>query len=371
MGQMKQTGLSSQAKFGAMLLWGGGLAAWLVFFLLRSIGSATAKQSSPSVSELAAAMTASTPADQQNKAPQAAPSQAASQTAASPRVAPAARGDNTGGRTSPPSTSASAEPTALEAALARRPELQHDRLASAGGSRHAGAGTPAERDAYVVHQPAPLPFSQKRKAMVEKFASATLAEPHVQAAFQQVAREYFVPRDFVERAYEDTAIELGAGRRMVRPQVLAAMTQLAELKRDTRVLNVGSQTGYAAAVLSKLANQVYAVESNATLVARAKRTLESLGYGNVEIRHAEAMMGWTEEKPFDVILVCVEPTQTPHALLKQLARGGRMIVATGSEHNEVIYVVERNQDGKLRSEKIPTAELLKIALNGRRASNGS
>ncbi|MCA9247049.1 MAG: protein-L-isoaspartate O-methyltransferase [Planctomycetales bacterium] len=355
----RQREVNAQAKFLAVLLWGGGGTAWLLFFLVRTAMSNSDDRPAASTSELAAIMNASAPVAATQVQPAGfLPARSQQPTGTTPSGASAPGQARLSGMPASP-----ADQSALEAALARRPELHYDRVAAdESHSRDREPERATWKDGKFATKARPqLPFKQRRGEMVRQFEASNAANPRVLSAFRSVEREYFVPRDQLKTAYDDREVDLGQGRTMLRPQVLAAMTELAEPQPNARLLNVGSDTGYAAAVFSKLVAKVYAVEDDATLAARARRTLSELGYENVDVRHAEAMQGCSDLEPFDIIVVSIEPKTTPHALLEQLARGGRMVVRSGPENAEVIYVIQRDPDGKLHSKKIPTEELLKIA----------
>jgi protein-L-isoaspartate(D-aspartate) O-methyltransferase len=145
-------------------------------------------------------------------------------------------------------------------------------------------------------------------------------------AMRQVPREAFVPEGAEELAYADTPLQIDEGQTISQPYMVAAMIEAAAISRHDRVLEVGAGSGYAAAVISRIAKRVYAIERHASLAEAAARRIEKLRYSNVEIRHGDGSKGWLEYAPFDAILVAASANDVPSALREQLAIGGRLII---------------------------------------------
>lgn len=153
--------------------------------------------------------------------------------------------------------------------------------------------------------------------------------PALLSAMLEVPRERFVSDEYIASAYDDTALPIPAGQTISQPYVVALMIQALQLSSDDRILEVGSGSGYAAAVLSHIAAEVYAVERHKELVAYAQKRLSALEYDNVHVRHADGTMGWPEHAPYDGILVSASGPRVPQPLREQLAVGGRLVMPIG------------------------------------------
>ncbi|MFI5315612.1 MAG: protein-L-isoaspartate(D-aspartate) O-methyltransferase [Myxococcota bacterium] len=156
-----------------------------------------------------------------------------------------------------------------------------------------------------------------------------IADPRVLAAMRQVPRHAFVSEDDADSAYEDRALPIAAGQTLSQPYVVALMLEALAVGADERALEIGAGSGYAAAVLSRLAREVYAVELDPALVALARARLAELGYANVDLRSGDGALGWPEHAPFDAILVSAAAASVPPALEAQLAARGRMVIPLG------------------------------------------
>jgi protein-L-isoaspartate(D-aspartate) O-methyltransferase len=166
-----------------------------------------------------------------------------------------------------------------------------------------------------------------------QIARRGVRDARVLEALRQVPREEFVDPGFEEFAYDDGPLPIGANQTISQPYIVALMIEAAELKPSDRVLEVGAGSGYAAAVMSRIAARVYAIERHAELVDAAKRRLEKLGYTNVELRVGDGTRGWPEAAPFDAILVAAGGPEVPPTLKEQLAIGGRLIIPVGLQHS--------------------------------------
>jgi protein-L-isoaspartate(D-aspartate) O-methyltransferase len=158
--------------------------------------------------------------------------------------------------------------------------------------------------------------------------------PHVLAAIRKVRREAFVPADAAARAYVNAPLSIGCGQTISQPFIVALMTDLLELRRADNVLEVGTGSGYQAAVLAELADRVASIELIPELSARAARTLAAEGYERIALRGGDGAQGWPERAPFDAIIVTAAALDVPPALVAQLAPGGRMVVPVGEPHGE-------------------------------------
>jgi protein-L-isoaspartate(D-aspartate) O-methyltransferase len=174
-------------------------------------------------------------------------------------------------------------------------------------------------------------FAEARKRMLQKdLMGRDINDPRVLEAMSVVPREKFVlPRD-QSRAYADTPLPIGEGQTISQPYIVALMTQLANLKGNERVLEIGTGSGYQAAVLAQIVPEVYTIEIRKSLADSAEKRLKALGYQNVYVKQADGYYGWEEAAPFDVIMVTAAANHVPPPLKKQLANGGRLIIPLGS-----------------------------------------
>ena len=174
-------------------------------------------------------------------------------------------------------------------------------------------------------------YAKRRRAMVERqIRRRGIADPAILAAFGEVPRERFVAEDMSEFAYDDGPLPIGEGQTISQPYIVACMIDAAEVTTGERVLEVGAGSGYAAAVLSRIAGEVFAIERHAILARQARERIEALGYANCTVIAGDGMEGLPEEAPFDAILVAARGIEVPEALERQLAIGGRLVIPVGS-----------------------------------------
>lgn len=170
--------------------------------------------------------------------------------------------------------------------------------------------------------------------MVERhLASRDIAALSVLEAFRRVPRENFIPEDLVQFAYEDSPLPIGEGQTISQPYIVAYMTEALDLEEDDRVLEVGTGSGYAAAILSCIAGEVYTVERIPRLAASARERLRRLGYANVHVLCGDGSLGWPEHAPYDAIAVAAGGPLVPPALLSQLKTGGRLVMPVGKDES--------------------------------------
>lgn len=158
-----------------------------------------------------------------------------------------------------------------------------------------------------------------------------VSNPKVLAAMRKVPRHLFVPADQVPRAYEDTPLPIGEGQTISQPYIVALMTEVLRSKPKDRVLEIGTGSGYQAAVLAELVREVYTIEIVESLAKRAEGTLREMGYKNVHVRAGDGYRGWPEKAPFDAVIVTCAPDHIPQPLVDQLRVGGRMVIPVGTE----------------------------------------
>lgn len=158
-------------------------------------------------------------------------------------------------------------------------------------------------------------------------------------AMRKVPRHRFVPRSQLVNAYRDRPLPIGHGQTISQPYIVALMTELAGVKRGDKVLEIGTGSGYQAAVLAQMGVKLFSIEIIAALAKSAKATLNELGYGNnVDVRHGDGYVGWPEQAPFDAILVTAAPPKVPKPLKEQLKVGGRLIIPVGKRYQSLLKV---------------------------------
>ena len=186
--------------------------------------------------------------------------------------------------------------------------------------------------------------AQARHAMVEEqLAARDIKEPRVLAAMREVPRHEFVPESHRGEAYEDRPLSIGFGQTISQPYIVAFMTEKLELKPTDRVLEIGTGSGYQAAVLARLVAEVYSIEIVEPLATRAAADLERLGFKNVKVKAGDGFAGWKEAAPFDAVIVTCAPDHVPEPLISQLKDGGRMMIPVGEEGGvQELYLLEKN-----------------------------
>ena len=219
----------------------------------------------------------------------------------------------------------------------------------AAGRRRAGA---ALLLALLAARAGADDFAAERRRMVEEqIRGRGLRDPKVLAAVEQVPRHRFVPEEARAKAYADQPLPIGYGQTISQPYIVALMTSLLGIKRGDRVLEIGTGSGYQAAVLSRIAGEVYTMEIVSPLAERARRTLAELGYDNVHVRTGDGYKGWPDRAPFDAILVTAAPPIVPEPLLHQLKVGGRLVLPVG-DYFQNLTVYTKRRDGSFEKEKV-------------------
>jgi protein-L-isoaspartate(D-aspartate) O-methyltransferase len=172
-----------------------------------------------------------------------------------------------------------------------------------------------------------------------------IIDPHVLAAFGSVERERFVPGELAPNAYDDAPLPIGAGQTISQPYVVAMTAQALQLRGHERVLEIGTGSGYAAAILGTLVREVETVERIEEVAAAAAARLAQLGFTNVHVHHGDGTLGWPPGAPYEAIAVAAGAPRPPRSLLDQLAIGGRLVVPHGdAEHQRLVRIVRRNPD---------------------------
>jgi len=186
----------------------------------------------------------------------------------------------------------------------------------------------------------------RRQRMVnEQLMRRDIVDPRVLAAFGRVPRELFVPGELASQAYDDAPLPIGSGQTISQPYVVAITVQALQLRGHERVLEIGSGSGYAAAILGTLAHAVTTIERIAELAAAAAERLARLGFVNIEVQHGDGTLGWPAGAPYEAIAVAAGAPQPPPSLLSQLAVGGRLVLPHGSvEHQRLVRITRRGPD---------------------------
>jgi len=198
-------------------------------------------------------------------------------------------------------------------------------------------------------EPGPDPYQVRRAALVDELAGDGIDDRRVLDAMRKVPRHELVPADERASAYQDRPLPIGEGQTISQPFVVARMTEAAALEPGDRVLEVGTGSGYQAAVLGELVAEVYTIEIVEPLGVRARADLQRLGYRNVHVRIGDGYKGWPEHAPFDAILITAAPPEIPPPLLAQLAVGGRLVAPVGETDDvQDLVVVTRTRDGYRR-----------------------
>lgn len=189
-------------------------------------------------------------------------------------------------------------------------------------------------------------YAAARHEMVERqIRRRGVSDARVLEAMERVPRHRFVLEDQERLAYEDSALPIGTGQSISQPYMVAAMTEALELRGGGRVLEVGTGSGYQTAVLAEIADRVYTIERLEELSLQAQSLLEELGYTNIEFRIGDGSRGWSEEAPFDGIMVTCGAERVPEALLEQLADGACLVIPVGGRIDQDLYQIRRGGKG--------------------------
>ncbi len=195
-------------------------------------------------------------------------------------------------------------------------------------------------------------FTNKRMQMVKKqIESRGITNPNVVKAFKNVERHRFVLPEYVAMAYNDHPLPIIEGQTISQPYIVAFMTDALRLKRTDKVLEIGTGSGYQAAILSEICDSVFTIEIFEKLGNKAKSLFNELGYKNIFCKIGDGYLGWEEHAPFDAIIVTCSPTHVPEALKNQLAENGRMIIPVGKYPAQSLVLLEK-RNGKIREKDV-------------------
>lgn len=197
-------------------------------------------------------------------------------------------------------------------------------------------------------------YEKERERMVDdQIVDRGVKDERVLAAMRKVPRHEFLPEAIRGMAYQDSALPLGEGQTMSQPYMVAMMSELLELKGTERVLEIGTGSGYQAAVLAELCEKVYTVERIKLLADKARTTLDRLGYRGVAIKVYDGTYGWKEMAPFDAIMVTAGAPDVPTPLVEQLKIGGRMVIPVGERFGQVLRKIVKTAEGVVTERSIP------------------
>lgn len=200
---------------------------------------------------------------------------------------------------------------------------------------------------YEAQRQAMLDELRDESRLSQEYGAPPISERTL-AVLGRVPRHEFVPDEQKHYAYENRPLLIGAGQTISQPYIVALMTDLANITKKDTVLEIGTGSGYQAAVLSELAGRVFTIEIVEMLGRRAASTLDRLGYDNIAARVGDGYAGWPDQAPFDAILVTAAPEQVPQPLIEQLAIGGRMVIPVGAENTvQTLQVLTKEEDGRV------------------------
>jgi protein-L-isoaspartate(D-aspartate) O-methyltransferase len=208
-------------------------------------------------------------------------------------------------------------------------------------------------DEYADQRQAMLQLIEQEVLLTAKYIGSERLSAEVAAAMGSVPRHAFVPRDQRRYAYENRPLAIGYGQTISQPYIVALMTELARLRQGDRVLEVGTGSGYQAAVLAQLTDQVFTIEIIEPLGRRAAERFREQGYDSIQARIGDGYYGWQEAAPFDVILVTAAADHIPPPLIRQLKPGGRMVIPVGGRFQvQQLLLVEKDEQGRVTTRQI-------------------
>jgi protein-L-isoaspartate(D-aspartate) O-methyltransferase len=210
-------------------------------------------------------------------------------------------------------------------------------------------------------------LAEDRQFMIERqLRPRGITDAKVLTAMAGIPREAFVPEKYRSRAYEDGPLPIGYGQTISQPYIVALMTELLDPQPDHRVLEIGTGSGYQAAVLSRLAGEVYTIEIVEPLAEQATQTLAELGMKNVHVRAGDGYAGWPEKVPFDSIIVTCAPDHIPQPLVDQLKEGGRLVIPVGSQSGVQKLIRLTKVGGEIRQEEVLEVRFVPLTRGGER-----
>lgn len=216
--------------------------------------------------------------------------------------------------------------------------------------------------------PAPVadPLAPQRERMIrEQIEARGIRNPEVLRALRMTPRHLFVPAALRRMAYDDCPLPIGPEATISQPYIVALMTELLRPQKGHRILEVGTGSGYQAAVLAQLTKHVYSIEIMPALAEKARHRLAEQGYTNVTVRQGDGYRGWPEQAPFDGIIVTAAPQEVPRRLIDQLAREGRLVAPVGSAWGQELILFEKRRDGTIRQTTVAPVIFVPMKSGGR------
>jgi len=186
---------------------------------------------------------------------------------------------------------------------------------------------------------------QREKMVQQQIAARGITDPKVLAAFRKVPRHLFVSEALRDQAYGDYPLPIGEQQTISQPYIVAEMTQALELNSDDRVLEIGTGSGYQAAILAEIVYRVYTIERIRTLYVQTRKLLDKLHYHRIVMRCSDGTSGWHAEGPFDAIIVTAGAPEVPEKMLEQLVEGGRMVAPVGNQHSQELIKLTKDKSG--------------------------
>ncbi|MGM0502779.1 MAG: protein-L-isoaspartate(D-aspartate) O-methyltransferase [Bacillota bacterium] len=204
-------------------------------------------------------------------------------------------------------------------------------------------------------------YSKLREKMVaEQLLARDINDEKVLEAFRTVPREEFVPIDLKDKAYLDRPLAIGEGQTISQPYIVAAMVQALELQSDDKILEIGTGSGYAAAIVAEIVDTVHGVERYQALAKKAQKRLEKLEYNNVTIHIGDGTTGWEESAPYDGIIVSAAAPEIPDSLIEQLVEGGYLIIPVGTKRVQQLYQVHKKDDATIDKKELSSVRFVPL-----------
>lgn len=196
-------------------------------------------------------------------------------------------------------------------------------------------------------------YSEQRWRMVnEQLVPRGISNESILEAMYNVTRHKFVPQELIERAYDDCPLPIGMGQTISQPYIVAFMTELLNIKKGDKVLEVGTGSGYQAAILAEIGCEVYTIEIVESLTLKAKKIVQDLGYKNIHFKIGDGYIGWDENATYDAIIVTAAPPKIPEPLVKQLNEGAKMAIPVG-EYFQELLLLKKTKDGVKQKKVTP------------------